>query len=372
LEAKVKFVRRYVAKDTDDRGPVLESGSESEQNALRVLFQKLFPPDVQKAILLAKHIVISPDDFLWDVPFAALITNATGAPTYLGLQKPLSYAQSLTVLLTPGPAGVVPGIGTLAVGNPVYDIGRRKALADGAQSVQRPAPAGQSTTKPNKADVKLASARRDGELGMMTSDGTAPQQLPYAEQEAKQVAALYPHAVAHTGVEPTEAWFRQNAPKAKIIHLATHGFLNAYSAQSSGVLLAVPEKTPPPGQYDNDGALQAWEVWSMKLRADLVVLSACETGRGAKVPGEGLIGLTRAFQYAGAKTIVSSQWKVNDQSTAALMTSFHKHLLAGAERDEALRLAMCDVASGKTPGWSAPYHWAAFVMVGETGKMRLP
>src|SRR5207249_36082 len=139
----------------------------------------------------------------------------------------------------------------------------------------------------------------------------------------------------------------------------THGFFNPFAPQSSGVLLAVPEKAPPVGQYDNDGTLQSWEIWSLKLKADLVILSACETGRGAKVTGEGLIGLTRALQYAGAKTIVSSQWKVGDESTAALMTAFHKHLLAGVERDEALRQAMNDVAKSAAGNWSAPYHWAA-------------
>lgn len=85
--------------------------------------------------------------------------------------------------------------------------------------------------------------------------------------------------------------------------------------------------------------------------------------------GEGLIGLTRSLQYAGAKTIVSSQWKVSDESTAVLMTAFHKRLIAGAERDEALRLAMNEVARHPNGRWASPYYWAAFLMVGETGKM---
>ena len=100
-----------------------------------------------------------------------------------------------------------------------------------------------------------------------------------------------------------------------------------------------------------------------------MVLSACETGRGVKQTGEGLVGLTRSLQYAGAKTIVASPWKVADDSTAALMTAFHKHLLAGAERDEALRLAMVETAQNSNGRWASPYHWAAFLMVGETGKM---
>src|SRR5205085_8921191 len=98
--------------------------------------------------------------------------------------------------------------------------------------------------------------------------------------------------------------------------------------------------------------------------------SACQTGRGAKVTGEGLVGLTRAWQYAGARSVVSSQWKVDDESTAALMTAFHKHLLAGKEKDEALRLAMVEVAGNRARSWEQPYHWAAFLLVGDTGKMR--
>jgi CHAT domain-containing protein len=94
------------------------------------------------------------------------------------------------------------------------------------------------------------------------------------------------------------------------------------------------------------------------------------TGRGAKVTGEGLIGLTRAWQYAGARTVVSSQWKVSDDSAAALMTAFHRHVLAGTEKDEALRRAMGEVAGSGKGSWSEPYHWAAFVMVGDTGPMR--
>jgi CHAT domain-containing protein/tetratricopeptide (TPR) repeat protein len=342
------------------RGPVFAEQKRIGPSSLRSLFRKLFPAEVQEEILQSKHIVISPVDFLWDLPFAALITSAAGKPAFLGLQKPISYAQSLTILVTPEPPRGSPASDALVVGNPIYDNSRRPGfLAIAEKVVVPPTSAG---------NAKLASLHGRGELGMMTINGTVPNQLPGAEKEAERVASLY-HTVAHIGIEPTEAWFRTHATTAKVIHLATHGFLHPYSPQSSGVLFAIPEKSPPADQYDNDGVLQAWEVWSLKLNADLVVLSACETGRGAKVKGEGLIGLTRAFQYAGAKTIVSSQWQVNDQSTAVLMTAFHKHLIAGVDRDEALRLAMCEVANNKASGWSAPYHWAAFVMVGETGKM---
>lgn len=362
FEARVRFVRRIVARATDDRGAKLVSAaSDIGLDALRQLYGKLFPQEIQAAIAKAKQVVISPDDFLWDLPFAALVCNASGAPDYLGISKPLSYAQSLALLVTPVPGSQAetPTTGVLVIGNPLYDESRRNEVA--SRLGQSSAPAA-SHPAPDQV-----AALTPGERGYLNADGNPPPPLPGAELEANSVAALY-STTSHLGIEPTEAWFRQNAPKYRILHLATHGFLHPYSSASSGVLLAVPNQ-PEPWPTNNDGVLQAWEVWDLKLNADLVVLSACETGRGAKVPGEGLVGLTRAWQFAGAKTIVSSQWKVSDESTAALMTAFHRRLLAGAERDEALRLAMAEVAGDRRHNWSEPYHWAAFLMVGETGRM---
>jgi CHAT domain-containing protein len=137
---------------------------------------------------------------------------------------------------------------------------------------------------------------------------------------------------------------------------------------SSGVRLAVPAKLDP-GKSENDGALQAWEVAQMRLAAELVVLSACETGLGEQVPGEGLVGLTRALQLAGARSVVASQWAVADRSTRVLMAAFHRGLRAGLSKDEALRQAMGVVA--KEEGRERPYHWAAFLLVGDPENRRL-
>jgi len=190
-----------------------------------------------------------------------------------------------------------------------------------------------------------------------------PEPLPDAEEEAREVAALY-GVKASIGAEPTEKWFRERAGDAPIIHLATHGYFNPIRPMSSGVRLAVPEQEAGPGETDNDGALQAWEIMSqIHLKAELVVLSACETGLGAEVRGEGLVGLTRAFQVAGARSVVASQWRVSDRSTASLMVAFHESLKAGVPKDEALRLAMAKVA--KDPVTADPYFWAAFLLVGD-------
>src|SRR5262249_15615497 len=145
--------------------------------------------------------------------------------------------------------------------------------------------------------------------------------------------------------------------------LATHGFFNPTQPMSSYVLMAVPEKTPPPEDTDKDGKLEAWELMSdprLRLKADLVVLSACETGLGATVRGEGLTGLTRALQVAGARSIVASQWEVNDRSTADLMVAFHQRLgdtQRKLRKDEALQQAMKEIART----WPDPYYWAPFV-----------
>ncbi len=106
------------------------------------------------------------------------------------------------------------------------------------------------------------------------------------------------------------------------------------------------------------------------LSADLVILSACETGRGERVPGEGLIGLTRAWQVAGARSVVASLWPVEDEGTRRLMVAFHRHVLAGVPKDEALLRAMQASASKRKT--QHPYLWAGFLLTGDAGPAQLP
>jgi CHAT domain-containing protein len=121
----------------------------------------------------------------------------------------------------------------------------------------------------------------------------------------------------------------------------------------------------PPEGRDN-GLLQAWEVFeSVRLDADLVVLSACASALGEERGGEGLIGLTRAFQYAGARAVAATLWNVDDRATARLMTLFYRRLRAGAAKDEALRAAQVELRSDPEVEASAPYYWAAFQIFGD-------
>ena len=110
--------------------------------------------------------------------------------------------------------------------------------------------------------------------------------------------------------------------------------------------------------------MRANDIYNLHLPADLVVLSACQTGLGKEIKGEGLVGLTRGFMYAGAARVVVSLWKVNDKATAELMAKFYQKMLKGNERPAAaLRAAQVEMSRQKQ--WQAPYHWAAFVLQGE-------
>jgi CHAT domain-containing protein len=111
-----------------------------------------------------------------------------------------------------------------------------------------------------------------------------------------------------------------------------------------------------------DGLLQVYEIFNLKLNADLVVLSACKSGLGKKVRGEGLIGLTRAFMYAGAPSVVVSLWSVVDRSTASLMVKFYETLNQAGDKAEALRQAKLKMI--QNPLYAHPYYWAPFVLIG--------
>jgi len=113
-----------------------------------------------------------------------------------------------------------------------------------------------------------------------------------------------------------------------------------------------------------DGFLRAQDIYNLKLNADLVVLSACQTGLGKEIRGEGIVGLTRGFMYAGAPRVIVSMWSVNDRATEELMGAFYERLLKRAMRPSAaLREAQLELSRNKK--WSAPYYWGAFVQQGE-------
>lgn len=339
----------------DIAGPAVVSAS-------RALFEALFPAEARSAIAAARRVVLSPDGPLWDLPFAALATRPSGDPSWLGLNKPLSFTPSLTLLALEregaGPSSSV-GREVLVVGNPVFvrtAAPKPKAAGAAASSAAGPAPA---------ANLSPPVALR-GERSLLVAGGSPPPPLPDSAREARRIAALY-GAEPMIGEAATERAVRGEISGAAVVHLATHGYFHPRLAMSSGVLLTPPTTEPAAGATDDDGALQAWEFGkTLPLRAQLVVLSGCETGRGDEARGEGLVGLTRALQGAGARSVVATHWKVADRSTARLMVAFHEALRAGLAKDEALRQAMAKIAQHDAT--SSPFYWAAFFLTGDADR----
>jgi CHAT domain-containing protein/Tfp pilus assembly protein PilF len=332
----------------------------------RALSQVLFSPEAREAIRHARRIVFSPDGPLWDLPFAALsLQEAAAGASYLGLAKPLTYSPSLALHTAglrqmerqPAPRGKLPA---LVLGNPAL---RRESRPGTQAAVPKPRP---GPVRLSASPLSFESSAKEP-LRAFTVGGVIPVPLPRAAEEAREIARLYGTEPA-LGALPTEAWFRRHAPGKQVLHLATHGYFNRYRAMSSALALAAPQaltekRAAGTAVTEDDGVLQAWELVSMKLPAELAVLSACETAQGEKVQGEGLVGLTRALQVAGVRSVVASQWAVKEGSTKALMVAFHRGLRAGLPKDEALQQAMQSVA--KQAGWENPYYWSAFLLTGD-------
>ncbi len=176
--------------------------------------------------------------------------------------------------------------------------------------------------------------------------------LKYAQAEAMNVAKVLPNSKALVRREASESAFKRYSAGFRYLHIASHGTFHADSPLSSALLLAKDDT--------NDGTLTVGELYSMRLNADLVTLSACETGLGKIANGDDVVGLTRGFLYAGSRSIVASLWKVDDEATSYLMTRFYS-ALKGTSKREALRLAQIETRK-KYPH---PYYWAAFQLTGE-------
>ncbi len=187
--------------------------------------------------------------------------------------------------------------------------------------------------------------------------------LRFSRREAERISRLAQNSGKLTALDfaaSRATATSQELGQYRIAHFATHGIINNQHPDLSGLVLSlVNEKGEP-----IDGFLRLNDVYNLKLRADLVVLSACQTALGKEMAGEGLIGLTRGFLYAGAPRVVASLWQVDDRVTAELMENFYRAMLTRNERPAAaLRSAQLAIAS--TKGWESPYYWAAFTLQGE-------
>lgn len=185
--------------------------------------------------------------------------------------------------------------------------------------------------------------------------------LPYTRRELTNIGDFFSAGERRIflGAEANETRVKfEKLDEYRYLHFAAHSVVDEENSSRSGVVLSLT------ADEKEDGVLQVTEIMRLKLNADLVTLSACRTGMGKLVQGEGVLGLTRAFHYAGANSVVVSLWNVNDIATAELMKNFYRNLKRGLAKDHALRQAKLDLVKGKHREWRHPYYWAPFVLVG--------
>ena len=196
-----------------------------------------------------------------------------------------------------------------------------------------------------------------------TVDGERFAELKESENEIKEIVALF-----EANKRPAKAFLHKAADESllkspeivsyRYIHIATHGLINEDKPKLSGIIFAAPDSNSL-----EDGVLYSGEVYNLRLNADLVVLSACESGLGQVAKGEGILGLTRGFMYAGAQNLLVSLWQVADKSTSDLMVQFYRNILKRQPYSTALRNAKLDMIKGKK--FAHPVEWSPFVLTGQ-------
>lgn len=295
-----------------------------------------------------RRMIVVPDRYLTAVPFEVLLDGAAASPKpgaprswaslpYLVRSFSLSYAPSATVYVELQREKQRPAASKdlLAIADPVYE-------AEGVQA----GPLLEMLTSRAAADITRAGFAR----------------LPYTAQEAAAVASLFAPA-------RRDVLLRENANEDRFFELiaannyryllfSVHGVASTrYPQFSSLVLTRLPNSS-------RDGLLQVHEIYNLSLPSDLVVLSACETALGRNIQGEGLVGLVRAFLYAGANSVVASLWRVQDQSTSQLMAAFFREIKQGG-RDNAAALEAAKLQMLKKAEYAHPFFWAPFILSGK-------
>jgi len=211
--------------------------------------------------------------------------------------------------------------------------------------------------------VSLQMTRSGQETGVVGAEG-AFGRLISTRHEAKAISALVPERERMQALDfeaSRTTALRPELGEYRIVHFASHGLLNNIHPELSGIVLSLVNKE---GQQQ-DGFLRLQDIYNLKLPAELVALSACQTGLGKEIKGEGLIGLTRGFMYAGAPRVVASLWKVDDRATSELMKRFYQGILGPEALSAAGALRQAQLSIWKQKQWRAPYYWAAFVLQGE-------
>ncbi len=347
--------------------------------AAQALSQMLLAPVA--AELGNKRLVIVADGALQYIPFAMLPEPAvekgrkgegekgrtrsalavSTTPLIVGHEVVSLPSASALALQRAELAGRKPAPKLLAViADPVFDRSDARfktGVTDTSDKAQE-----QALTFNDTRRIEHLADQSDSKSGTTIRRLTVPR-LPFTRQEATRLLALAPKNSSFSAIDfqaSRATVLSGDLSQYRYVHFATHGLLDSERPGLSSLVLSMLNAEGKP----QDGFLRANDIYNLKLPAELVVLSACQTGLGKEIKGEGLVGLTRGFMYAGAPRVVVSLWNVNDRATAELMAKFYEKMLKeGARPAAALRAAQVEMWKQKQ--WQSPYYWAAFTLQGE-------
>lgn len=318
-----------------------------------------------------KRLVIVADGVLQYLPFAALLVDEKvwSAPIGKGSTVPSTPPASAVPLVFKNEILSLPSASVLSVlqrdrptqrqasrtvalfADPVFSSNDSRIAA-----VAAPKLAAAARTRDTQQDNEVSRSARD--IGL-----SGFRRLRFSREEAEAVASLAGPSASFMALDfaaSRSKLFSTDLTQYRILHLGTHGLLNSAHPELSGLIFSLVDEQRQP----QNGFLKLDDVFNLKLQADLVVLSACQTALGKEAKGEGLVGLTRGFMYAGAPRVLASLWNVDDRATAELMKRFYegmltKHLEPAAALQQAQRTLQADKR------WSSPYYWAGFILQGE-------
>lgn len=285
--------------------------------------------------IAGKRLVVVPDGALHYVPFAAL---STGVLVEHGAPRRLIEDHEIVVLPSASALGVLRGL-------------------------ERPASAGERRVVAFADPVFGQDDERLEETACAPTGASRWPRLPHTRDEAEAIRAHDPSAVLVSGLGARkEVALGELLERSSHIHLATHASFDASAPERSALIFSLFDRRGCP----IDGSLSLPQIYDLRLSAELVVLSACDTALGEEIRGEGLVGLTQGFLYAGAERVVAGLWSVDDDSTAELMGHFYDHLFdRGLSPAAALRSAQLDMLHQPRELWREPQHWAGFLVQGD-------
>ncbi|MFW6123598.1 MAG: CHAT domain-containing protein [Acidobacteriota bacterium] len=328
--------KKSIAKSIQGYLKMLKSPSEGEfkgKAASRRIFKELLFPLCGLNPGSFQNIIIIPSGILYYLPFETLI-DSSNKNNYLISQYQISYMPSSVSLIYL----------SLNRRNKAY---KKDLLAFGNPAIREKI----KSNKPESSDILIQ---------LYENQNFEFFPLPYSEKEIKSISELFED-------KRKDVFLRENASEEslkksqlldyKIIHFSCHGFLDEHYPSRSSLVLSLKN-----GEKE-DGFLQVKEIYDLKMNPQLIVLSACHTGRGIIKRGEGVLGLPRVFFYAGAESILCSLWRVRDKQTAKFMQLFYKHLASGESKSHSLQLAKIEFIRSKK--YSNPFYWAPFILNGE-------